>query len=510
MPKFLSSIDLSKNELQNARLQNLATHPANPVLGQFYYNTADKTIYAYNGTLWVDIGEKYVHPNHTGDVTSSGDGATVIGSGKVTTAKIADKNVTNAKLADMVANTIKGVSTAGTPQDLTATQVKSILGLSNLTNDKQIPLSLKGANNGVAELGADGKVPATQLPSYVDDVLEFTAKTNFPATGETGKIYVATDTNLTYRWSGTAYVEISSSLALGETSSTAYRGDRGKAAYDHSQATHARTDATKTENSATNGNIKINGTEAIVYTHPTDAGNEHMPTGGTVGQILKNTASGTATWQNETIYTHPTTSGNKHIPSGGSANQILKYSSDGTAVWANETIYTHPNHTGDVTSTGHGATVIGDNKVTTVKIADKNVTNAKLANMPSKTLKGNDGATSADPKDLTVSQLQVMLEVDKVPNIPIFSAGDSTGIADILTNRYEFVGDGSQSVYEVAMLPKFVEYPSIIQVWEYTSSGRELVYPDIQIVKDGVIYFLVISFGNPVPVGKAYQVHMVM
>jgi hypothetical protein len=83
----------------------------------------------------------------------------------------------------------------------------------------------------------DGKVPASQLPSFVDDVLEYANLAAFPATGESGKIYVAIDTNKTYRWSGSAYVEISQSLALGETSSTAYRGDRGKTAYDHSQAT---------------------------------------------------------------------------------------------------------------------------------------------------------------------------------------------------------------------------------------------------------------------------------
>lgn len=74
-----------------------------------------------------------------------------------------------------------------------------------------------------------GKVPAAQLPSFVDDVLEYDARSAFPATGETGKIYVAKDTNLTYRWSGTQYVEISPSLALGETATTAYPGDKGKA-----------------------------------------------------------------------------------------------------------------------------------------------------------------------------------------------------------------------------------------------------------------------------------------
>ena len=97
--------------------------------------------------------------------------------------------------------------------------------------------SLKGANNGLAELDGTGKVPSSQLPSYVDDVEEYANLAAFPVTGESGKIYIALDTNLTYRWGGTSYVEISPSLALGETSASAYRGDRGKIAYDHSQLT---------------------------------------------------------------------------------------------------------------------------------------------------------------------------------------------------------------------------------------------------------------------------------
>ena len=98
----------------------------------------------------------------------------------------------------------------------------------------------------VATLDSNGKVPQSQLPSYVDDVIEgyyYNGKfyeesshtTEIPA--EAGKIYTDLSTNKTYRWGGTAYTEISASLALGETSSTAYRGDRGKIAYDHSQLT---------------------------------------------------------------------------------------------------------------------------------------------------------------------------------------------------------------------------------------------------------------------------------
>ena len=98
----------------------------------------------------------------------------------------------------------------------------------------------------------DGVVPANQLPSYVDDVLEYPNLASFPTTGESGKVYVALDTNKTYRWSGSTYVLIGSDLALGETASTAYRGDRGKTAYDHSELTgnpHGATTADITDSS---------------------------------------------------------------------------------------------------------------------------------------------------------------------------------------------------------------------------------------------------------------------
>lgn len=83
----------------------------------------------------------------------------------------------------------------------------------------------------------DGKVPAANLPSYVDDVLEYVSEFVFPFEGESGKIYIDTTTNKAYRWSGSQYVEISHSLALGTTSSTAFAGDKGQTAYDHSQST---------------------------------------------------------------------------------------------------------------------------------------------------------------------------------------------------------------------------------------------------------------------------------
>lgn len=103
---------------------------------------------------------------------------------------------------------------------------------SELNSKVQQFINSKGAPNGLASLNESGIIPSAQLPSYVDDVIEVDTFSNLPSTGESGKIYIVQDTNLTYRWSGTDYVEISKSLALGETSSTAYPGDKGKATTD--------------------------------------------------------------------------------------------------------------------------------------------------------------------------------------------------------------------------------------------------------------------------------------
>lgn len=95
----------------------------------------------------------------------------------------------------------------------------------------------------------DGKVPASQLPSYVDDVIEghlHNATTFYENIGddvnetvsvvpENNKVYLDVNTNKSYRWSGSQFVALDEGVALGETSATAYRGDRGKIAYDHSQ-----------------------------------------------------------------------------------------------------------------------------------------------------------------------------------------------------------------------------------------------------------------------------------
>jgi hypothetical protein len=113
----------------------------------------------------------------------------------------------------------------------TGTQTASTISNFDAASDARIA---NAAGVSVAPL-VSGSIPAQYIPNYYDDVLEYANLAAFPVPGDTGKIYVALDTNLTYRWSGSIYAPLDPSLALGETITTAYRGDRGKIAYDHSQ-----------------------------------------------------------------------------------------------------------------------------------------------------------------------------------------------------------------------------------------------------------------------------------
>jgi hypothetical protein len=166
------------------------------------------------------------------------------------------------------------------------------------TDTSRMAASLKGAANGVAELDANGKVPSSQLPSYVDDVIEgYYHNSKFykeaahttEITGESGKIYVDLSSEKTYRWSGSAYAEISSSLALGETSSTAYRGDRGKTAYDHSQLTSGNPhNVTKSNVGLGNVDNTSDATKKTNFTGSIASGNTGFVTGGDVYSALAN------------------------------------------------------------------------------------------------------------------------------------------------------------------------------------------------------------------------------
>ena len=155
----------------------------------------------------------------------------------------------NGKVGDVVLNAADvGADAAGSAEavqqnlntevDTLNSQLDSLLtdlnNLSGTVETKASAASVLQALSTKADL-INGIIPAAQLPSFVDDVLEYESWNQFPSVGEAGKIYVDTTENKTWRWSGSTYVIIGGGgVALGETAATAYRGDRGKAAYDHS------------------------------------------------------------------------------------------------------------------------------------------------------------------------------------------------------------------------------------------------------------------------------------
>lgn len=191
---------------------------------------------------------------------------------------------------------------------------------------KQISI---GAAGGTAPLGADGKIPAQYLPSFVDDAVEGVVSadlTSFTPTGwntetdgeyviESGKIYVdvGSTPNKAYRWTGTHLQKIGDEgVVLGETEQTAYRGDRGAVAYRHSQEAHAPANATVVENSTTNGNILIGGKQTVVYNHPSitvtpETGTAAIARGGTFQVITGITVNsqGHVTGKKTTTFTIP-------------------------------------------------------------------------------------------------------------------------------------------------------------------------------------------------------------
>lgn len=323
--KFLTNLDLVQNEVQNAVLQPLATAPSNPKLGQIYFNSGEKTLYQYDGKQWVPLPTKvsqlendrgyitqaqvpdgvqasdavpkmdgtgaagvatafargdHAHPSDSKKLDTNGDGSQVTvafptAEGRVNPTTGDSLQVLFGKVLRFFKD-LKTVAFTGSYSDLsdkpaiptTAAQVQAI------------PAAQKGAVGGVAELDGTGKVPAIQLPSFVDDVVEgyivgspmgadwLSATVGGGAFApEAGKIYIVLTAGdyerRTYRWSGMVYAPIGNDLVLGETANTAYRGDYGKVAYQHSQVAHAPANAQKNvqadwqiSNTANDGYIK--------------------------------------------------------------------------------------------------------------------------------------------------------------------------------------------------------------------------------------------------------------
>jgi hypothetical protein len=267
------------------------------------------------------------------------------------------------------------------PHSVTKAQV----GLGNLTNDVQVKRSEMGVAGGVATLDSDGLVPSSQLPSYVDDVLEYDTLSQFPEKGESGKIYIALDTNLSYRWGGTTYVVVASDLALGETSATAYPGDKGKSTTDslnsHLKDTNNPHNVTKSQvglgnvDNTSDVNKPVSTSQQSALDKKVDkvtgkqlstedfssAYKEKLDGAALIVELTNAEFDALETKDSQTLYVVPATKlavgddvivdntyieymnnkidnhiadTNVHIPSGGEKGQILMSKEDGSPYWA--------------------------------------------------------------------------------------------------------------------------------------------------------------------------------
>lgn len=198
------------------------------------HTLGDADVAAYESTL----SGAATNVPYSSAVKAYADGVGTTAATNLATHANNQNNPHNVTKAQVGLGNVDNKSSATIRGEITKANVTSALGFTPIDSAKM------GVASGVATLDTDGKVPAAQLPAYVDDVIEgylYNGKFyqdsahTIEITAMAGKIYTDLTTNKTYRWSGTQYTEISASLTLGETSSTAYRGDRGKTAYDHSQ-----------------------------------------------------------------------------------------------------------------------------------------------------------------------------------------------------------------------------------------------------------------------------------
>ena len=382
------------------------------------------------------------------------------GAGKTLTALDEVNGVLSATFADIAIS--KSQAGLGNVDNKSSETIRSEITSANVTTAlgfTPADAALIGSNGGIATLDSNGHIPSSQMPGSYDEVQYYASTSAFPATGTDEVIYVAKDTNLQYRWGGQSYVGIGSHLALGETAETAYRGDRGAAAYAHATETTAGV--------TTSGLYKISVTAGGHVATATAVTKEDITALGIPGSVPTYTASDGI----DLTGTNFTNTGVRSITTGrsGDANGTIAVNTGGTVT----AIAVKGLASAAYTEASAYATSTQGGK------ADTAVQSVKISGSSTEYKSGTTVTLPAYPTTLPASDVSAWAKADEKPTYTASEVGAATSAqgskADTAVQSVKI--SGSSTEYKSGTTVTLPAYPTTLPASDVSAWAKAATKP---------------------------------